>query len=535
MDGIKSQDLGKTITAQFEAHRTERNILEVYWQDAFRFTLPHRGQQFLKGSNDPYSDASSARKDQATIFDSTAIDAVRLLSSSIISGLTPASMKWFSLEVDGMSIEDVPVDGAEWLEKASANLFKMIHSSNYNATAFEFFQDVAIGGMVGLFIDKPDGGDFLFEVWPLGGLYVSETLRKGKIDTVYRLLKLTATEAVEKFGKNNVPQSVKTALDKPTSNTQIFDFVHCIKPRMVKGKQSKGKLSKQLPFESVYVHKETSMVVKESGFEEFPCVIPRWSMIPDTPYALGPLNDALPDVKTINRVVEMMLTNAEMAIAGTYVATHDGIINPNTVRIGPRRVIFAADAKNIQPLATGGNFQIAFTEIERLQRQIKSVMMADELAPIEKNYASATEVAERTQIIRQILGPVYARLQSEFLQPLLGRCFGLAVRDGSLGQPPQSISGAPITPDYTSPMARAQKYEEVTAMDSFEVALANMAQIDPSVLDLYNVDAAYRRRAALIAVPIDVMNTKEQVTMKRKQQQEAQAAQQEAELAAQPQ
>ena len=518
-------EAGKDVIKQYQNHVSQRKTIEHYWEDAFRYTLPHRGQTFLANTGDGYADANNAKNEQATIFDSTAIDAVRLLASSIISGLTPTNSQWFSMALEGDNT-DVPYDGAKWLQAAGKNLFKMIHTSNYNAQAFEFFQDISIGGMVGLFIDKEAGGNFNFEVWTLGSLYVSESKQKGKIDTVYRSLNMPASEAVELFGLKNLPDVIQDAYKNNPSDLRTYEFIHAIRPRMKAGKQSQGKLSKQLPFESIYVCRKSGKVVKESGFYEFPVVIPRWSQIPNTAYAVGPINDCMPDIKTINKVVEMMLSNAELAISGSWVAKHDGILNPSTIKIGPRRVVFAADTKNIAPLSAGGNFNIGAEVVNRLQTQIKAVMMADELSPMQKNYASATEVTVRAQIIRQILGPVYARLQSEYLEPLLERCFGLAMRDGSLGQPPESIAGAGLVTEYQSPMARAQKMEEVGAMDQFEQALANFAQINQGVMDLYNADEAYRRRAELIGVPVTVLNSKEQVTVVRQNQAKAQEEEQ---------
>ena len=38
-------------------------------------------------------------------------------------------------------------------------------------------------------------------------------------------------------------------------------------------------------------------VLREGGYHEFPVVVPRWRRLPGSAYALGPMSDALPDVK----------------------------------------------------------------------------------------------------------------------------------------------------------------------------------------------------------------------------------------------
>lgn len=522
-------DKGQEVAKQFEQLKNQRLPLEHYWKDAFRYTLPHRGQKFISGNNDPYSNAQSAKTDQATIYDTTAIDAVRLLASSTISSLTPTNSQWFTLNVPGIEPEQLDYESKQWLQATSKKLYRMIHTSNYNAAAFEFFQDMAIGGMDCLYVEKNERG-FKFEVWTLDSLFVADSTNAGRIDTVFRVFSLTANQASAMFGKNKLPDSIKALLGKPQADTEKCDYIHAIRPR--KNGKPDAKLATEMEFESTYVHQKSATVVKESGYHEFPSIIPRWSLIPETPYALGPLNDCLPDVKTINRVREMMLSNAEMAIAGTFIAENDGVLNPKTTKIQPRSIIYANSVNSIKPLTTGGNFQIAEFEIQNLRAQIKSVMMADELSPIQKDYASATEVQARAQIIRQILGPVYARMQSEFLEPLLERTFKLAYRDGEFGQVPDLIAERGFIPEYTSPMAMALRESDIANIERFENSIAQTAQIFPELLDLYDAEQSLRIKAALFGVPVETVRTPEQVTVKREQEAKAQQQQQAQAMAA---
>lgn len=511
------------ILKTFSSLKERRNELEQYWRDAYRYTKPHRGQKFLSRSNDNYH---NAQNDLSAIYDSTAIDTVNLLASSIVSALTPSASQWFIFSIPGVDVEDLDFESKDWLQDSSTRLWNLIHASNYNATVLEFFEDISISGMDGLFIDKKPGGSFVFEVWSHEDLYVSETLGNGVIDTVYRSLMLTAEQAVNKFSKPHA-NHVREAKDYCSKKHQ---FVHCIRPRMKNGKQVYGKLSKSMPWESVYVDIENNVVVEESGFNEFPVVIPRWSLIPGTPYALGPLNDALPTVKTLNRVREMMLENAEMAIAGTYVAKQDGILNPNTVRIGSRKIIFVADPQNIRPLTAAGDFRIGYEEVRSMQEQIRMIMMADQLSPIQKNFVSATEVSTRANIVRAILGPRFSRINSEFTDRLLDRCFRLAYRDGEFGDAPDAIANVGFIPVYTNPISKAQKTEEVASIERYIMSIAQTAQSFPQALDVVDGDKLSRILAEYNGVPYDILRSPEQVQILREKQ--AQLQQQQAEQAA---
>lgn len=513
---------GKQIQKAYDRLVNDRLQLEQYWREAFEFSYPVRGEAFTNKNGDPMSMAMTAKQKQSKIYDSTATDSVRLLASSLLSGLTPSHSQWFTLDIPNIPDNMIPRDAKQWLQQSAESLFNAIHSSNYNSEAFELFIDLTIGGMSGLFVDMKADGGFRFEEWPLHSLYCQDLLGNNVIDTIYRKVTYTTREAIEKFGENKVPDEIKEAYQLDPWCSKKHSFIHTIRPRINNGKQSKGKLKTVMPWESVYVCFKTGEIVQESGFQEMPVIVPRWFGIPGTDYALGPLNEAMPDVKTLNKVVEMILTNGEMAIAGTFVAVDDGVFNPNTVRIGPRKVIMVSDPNNIKPLTSGGNFNIAQEEIVRLQAQIKRVMMSDQLANTERGNMTATEVQTRTQIIRQILSPALARLQSEYLEPLLKRAFGLAMRAGILGTPPDSLAEFGFIPSYHSPIAKAQKMEQVQAMDQLEASLALMKQLDPTITDLYDMESAFKKRADLLGVPVDCLKDDRVVQQTRDSRAQAQ-------------
>lgn len=518
----KGQDVVKTLSRL----QSERAQLDSYWDKCFEYTFPLRGQGFENRTVDGEIMQSAAANDQSKIFDTTATDSCRLLAASMISGLTPSNSIWFNLGIPGIDRSNFSPEANSWLESSTMILHELIHGSNYDSEAYEFFTDITAGGMAGLYIEMDDNGGFSFEYWPLSDLWVQETLGK-RIDTVYRILYYTPSQAVAKFGKNKLPDTIKQEYDRNPECTTKFQFIHAIRPRMKNGKQASGKQVRTMPWESLYVCRKTGTVVNESGYMEFPVVIPRWMKIPKSVYAVGPLDAALPDVLTVNKIKQMVLTNGEMQIAGTFVAKEDGVLNPNTVRIGARKVIFAADTKNIQPLASGGDFKVGEWLIAQLQEQIRKVLMSDQLQPTDKKYASATEVQIRVQLIRRLLGPVYSRFQSEFMAPLLQRCFGLAYRNGYLGEVPRDLAEFPLSPEYQSPLARAQKQEDVDQMVQFEQQLIPMAQVDPDIVDLYDMDKAARKKSQLLGVPTDVMRSDKEVQkLRRKRAEREQQVQQ---------
>lgn len=530
-------DKGHQVLQQFQALESERTPLDHEFEELFEYTMPERGQRFLHKTTDGAALSHNAREDRAKIYDSTAADSIRLLAASMDSGLTPSNSKWQTLGVFGTPTSSLSARSRAWLEESSTRLHQIIHNSNYDSIAYEFFVDLCIVGMAGLYIEPDEENGIRYELWSLADMWCAETLKRGRIDTVYRICYFTYQQLIERFGKNNIPskihQEYKTG--EKTKKPRRWKILHTIRPRIKNGKQANGTQRRTMPWESVYVCMTTGTVIQESGYHEMPVIVPRWMVRPQSVYALGPVSHAMPDIKSINRYAHLTLINGELATAGTYVYQDDGILNPNVIRIGPRELIPAMDVNNIRPLPKAADFNIAQWQMERLERQIRKTLMSDQLQPADQKYQTATAVQVNVQLIRRLLGPVYSRFQTEFLTPMIERVYGICERDGLLPEKTQEIEELVIQPSYQSPLARAQRLEDLDQMAQFEETITPMLQVNPGLLDLYDTEKAARLKAELLGVPESVMRDEQEVSRIRRERQQAQeeAVQQQAMLAQQ--
>lgn len=525
--GRAPENLGGIIVKRLDQMVSGRTRVDGVWRDCFDHSYPLRGSDLQRpaspasGNADVNIGYGSSKK--ASLLDSTATDGCRILASGVVSGSVPSNSRWFGLKVEGADDE-----AKIWLDGAADTLWENIHASNFDSVVFEGALDLVIAGQFVMFIDEDvERGGLRFELWPLAQCYFAASRPGGRIDTVYRVHSLTAEQAVNEYGIAALSEGIAKAYHENPDAT--FEFVHAIYPR--KMSVPGARLSKNLPIASCHVEKSTKKVVRESGFHEMPCIVPRWMLIPGSHMAVGPMFECLPDVKTLNKVVEFVMTNADLAIAGMWIAEDDGVLNPRSIRIGPRKVVVANSVDSMKPLTSGSKFDIAVLEIDRLQRAIRKVLMADQLTPQDGPAMTATEVHVRVELIRQLLGPVYGRLQSEFMQPLVERCFGLAVRAGVFLPAPKSIQDRPFSVQYMGPLARSQKAVDVAAMDRYEYALANEAAATgkQELLDIYDWDEAARTRGENLGVPMKLIKPRERVDAER----EERAAQQEARAQAQ--
>lgn len=525
---------GPTIIKRLASMQGERSAYEDLYRDCFLYTDPARADGFMGDV-----DHEAARAYKANLCDSTAPESMRMLVSMILSGLTPSNSQWFGLDVDGASDQE-----RRWLSNAARFVWTNIHNANYDSEAFESGFDLGAAGWFVMFVgENEEQGGYAFETYDLGSCFIASTRSDGYPDTLYRSYKLSAEQAVKEFGEDTVSDKIRKASEK--SPGAQFEFVHCIAPR--KESEHGARMAKKLPFASYHVEKEAKRVLRESGYHEQPFIAPRLRKIRAwSSYGIGFVADALPDIKSLNELCRLELDAAGMAVEGQWVMEDDGVINPRQIKLGRKRVIVANSVDSIKALPTGSDFNVSFTVKASLQASIRKALIADQLPPADGPAKTAYEYSVRVDMMRQALGPIYGRLQAEWLRPLVERCFGIALRAGVLGPVPESLQGRDFNVVYQSPMARAQKMEDVAAMDRFEMSLASqmqqLAQVDPdgamALADNYDADLAARKRAEYLGVPADlipeskVIEKKRQMREQKRQQQQQQAVLQQGAMAA---
>lgn len=506
-------EIANRLIKRVDTLKAARQSHESVWRECYDFTYPLRGSGF----STQVLDAQSAKSKVAKLLDGTATDSARMLASALMSGMTPANAQWLSLDS-----ESLPDDAKAWLSTCASLIWENIHSSNFDAEGYEANLDVVCAGWFALYIEEnQEEGGYSFQQWPLAQVFVASTRSDGIIDTVFRCYQLTAAQAVKKFGDKEVSEKIrKAAKDKPDDK---FDFLHAIFPR--DNYVVNARLAKNMRFASYNIEVTGKKVVRESGYHEFPVCVPRWMKIPGTSYGIGPTYDALPDCKELNETKRMEKAAQDLAISGMWIAEDDGVLNPRTVKVGPRKIIVANSVDSMKPLLTGADFNVAFTAEQRLQAAIRKIMMADQLQPQDGPAMTATEVHVRVALIRQLLGPVYGRFQAEYLQPLVTRCFGLAFRAGVFPEPPESMNAANFNVKYISPLARAQKLEDVTAIQQLAASVGQLVAIYPDVKDNVDSDEAVRVMSEGLGVPAKVLRTSADVTSMRDERTKAQQQQ----------
>jgi len=488
------------IKKRVDALASDRGTWEVNWQEILDYVMPRKA--------DVVTLRTKGEKRTEVLFDSTAITANNLLAASLQGTLTSPSLAWFSIKLRDEELNENRAVQL-WLEDTAKRMYDTFNETNFNTEVHEMYLDLCSIGTAAIFVEEGNNGfdtdGIHFNTLHIAEYYIQENIN-GKVDTLYRKYKLTARQAVQEFGEKNVGEKILTAAkEKPD---QKFNFIHAVEPTE-DYKRATGKTSTKLPFHSCHVCEEDKMVVRTGGYNEFPYLVPRWSKATGEIFGRSPSYNALPDIKTLNKAVEIGLKAWAKAIDPPLLVQDDGVIG--RVRTTPAGITVVRNDGAIKPLQIGSNWQITDLKENQLRTAIRQAYYSDQLQLQEGPQMTATEVQVRYELMQRLLGPTLGRFQSEFLNPLIERVFGIMYRAGALSREPDIVRGSKIDVEYVGPLARSQRMEEAVSIERLYQLAMNVSQVDPAIMDNINHDEAIRLRGKLLGVPKTVLRGRDEV------------------------
>jgi hypothetical protein len=517
-------DLGARIHRRYKALASIRAQYEPDLRRCSNSTFPLRGSGYE--SDEPMTTAEASSR-QARRYAPVGAHSSLLLAGNLQAGLTPGNSNWM-----GYTVPNATPDEQAWLDRASEAIWITVSSSNFDAECFDAFLDGVIFGTPIIYTEGTDRG-LRFEHWSPASCYLAQTRSGGPIDILYRRFSLSNEAASTQYG-DSFPMKYRAELEqKPDAR---HPYITAIYPNAnYKG----SKRSVDLPYQSVTIAEETRDVVKQSGYWERPFAVGRWNRIPGSSYAVGKVYDVLPDLESLNALMRDTLGASAIAAAGMYAVAEDGIMgDPESIVLGPNAMITVKTVDSIKPLQSGAQLPETMQLISMLVKNVQDGLLTTFFQTNDTPNMTMGEVQQRLALYRQQLAPVFSRYQTEFLQPIVMRCFNLALRAGVLTGMPASLQAKlrTVKAQFQNPIAKGQRSLEATASLQALQASAQVAQLTGQT-DLVpaNIDAdkLVRQLWDDFSADADALRTKAQAAQYRVQAQQRQAAMQAAQIAMQ--
>lgn len=426
--------------------RSRRAPWEALWRECYAYAHPQRG--FGLGAEF----ASGARYAER-LFDGTAVDAVEQLAASLMAELVPPWSEWFGLHPGSDVPEPERGAVAEMLETVARRLQGHFDRSNFAVEIHQCFLDLVTCGTAHLLFEEAPVGHlsaFRFAAIPPSEVYVDG--EHGEITRRYRITLRTLGSLIERTNADLLPEAVRE--EARTRPDQLVEVIDALEPAEPSGLRYLRYLP---PGSSGAPH---GLVLAEGRFETSPLLTFRWSKGAGELYGRSPVMAALPDIRTANKVVELILKNASIAVTGIWLADDDGVLNPANIRLQPGAIIpKAPGSAGLTPLQAPGRFDVSQLVLEDLRARIRHTLLVDRLGPRLGPPMTATEVLERAVETARLLGATFGRLQAELLVPLLRRGLSILHRRGEIPELP--LDGRLVEVDYRAPLARAQARADV--------------------------------------------------------------------------
>ena len=504
----------KKLSKEFKANLSQliekRSSWEEHWQEVADYFLPRK--------SDVNTQKTRGDKRNIKVFDSTAIHSLELLASSLHGTLTSSANRWFSLRFKEASMNEDD-SAREWIEDSIDKMYLAFSRSNFQQEVFETYHQLICFGTSCLMIEEDEKDIIRFSTRHIKEIYIAEDSR-GMVNCIYRRFKISAKAAVEKFGFENLSRSTQNIF-KNTPFDEV-ELCHVVKPRDMYNPKKLDKMN--MTFVSIYFEYNDDFIISVSGFREFPYVVPRYLKASNEVFGRSPAMASLPDVKVLNKMVEIQLKAAAKSIDPPLLIPDDSMILPIRTAPGSLNFYRAGSRDRIEPLNIGANYNLGLNMEDQRRQSIARTFHVDQLLITENRNMTATEVLQRNEEKLRILGPVAGRLQSELLEPVIIRVFSIMLRNKLFSPAPQILNGQEIDVEYVSPLAIAQKSQELSSIMRGMEIFGSISQITP-ITDWLDEAGLVKQIIKTLGLPAKMIKSDSEVEELKAQRQQQQAEQ----------
>lgn len=495
------------------------------------------------------------------VFDTTAVDAHKRTSASLMGHIFPASSDNFDLvapdDIDPMiaALPDV--------KQFYSNITRITHKHMRHKDAGlarvsgEYFHDLVGPGTAGIGTFKSDvvTTALSYSMFDVRECCIDENAR-GQIDTTFQTKKWTVRQIIQEYGYDSVSQEIKDKWNAKNYDEKV-EVIIAIEPRIMRSKTGSHGVH-EFPYKSVHVEKSSLAELRNSGFHENPIAWGRLWKNSGEPYGRSPSTDLMPTVIIANALEELSLLGTEKAVDPPLVMQDDGSFGGGVVDTSARALIVRKVSGKIQPGEKGieplhlvdlGDLKTVEDKLARIRDTIKIGFMLDLLQSLGKESRITAYEADLLNTLRgMMLCLIFANQYDEVWTPTIDRSVSILLEGKYYGLPEQAteyhenrrelgliplVIPEPIWNlmmageewykiNYKTPAARILRSEELAALERFKGMAIEGGQAIPEIMDNLDVDVMIRTMQQLTGAGADVVRDTKTVASIRKARAEAQ-------------
>jgi hypothetical protein len=517
----------RRLLQRWGALQQERSSWISHWQDISTYLLPRSGR-FLQ------QEQNNGQRKHNNIYDNTASRALKTMAAGMMSGATSPARPWFRL-----ATPDPELNAAQpvkvWLDDVSKRMHTVFQKSNTYRALHQIYEELGAFG-TGASIILPSY-DSVIHHYPLTiGEYAIATDAQGNVCTLFRQFEMQVSSMIKEFGEKNCSTNVTNLFKDGKGLDKWITVVHAIEPRADRDDYKRD--AKNMPFASCYFEKggEDDKLLRESGFKQFPAVVPRWAVQGGDIYGNSPGMEALGDIKQLQHE-QLRKANAIDYQTNPPLSAPLALKNKDIERM-PGGITY--HDVTTQNAGVKSLFEVnldlshLLMDIQDTRMRINASFFADLFMMISQAPAdgrmTATEVAERHEEKLLMLGPVLERLNNELLYPMVETTFTHMIEGGAIPPPPDEMQGMQLNVEFVSMLAQAQRAIGTNGIDRFVGNLGVIAAAKPEVLDKFNADKWADVYSDMLGVDPNLIVADDKVALLRDARNKAMAAKEQASM-----
>lgn len=456
----------------------ERSNWDNHWSEIAPLLLQRQDDFFMQRRTE--GERRTRQK-----FDDTATIALERGAAAIESVLVPRSQKWHSIGLPD-DLED-DHEANVWADNLTNFLFRKRYEpqANFASQAHEYILSLLAFGTAVMLVEDNVGKGIRYKTSHLGEHFIMEDA-SGSVDTNYRLYRMTAKQASERFG-DLTPEKVRQCYEKEPHKK--MEFLHVVMPD-VEG-------DTEYPFVSYHVSIEDNELISVGGFKTFPYIISRWLKAPNETYGRSPAMNVLAEIKMLNQMRRTDIKARHNAVDPPILAADQHTIRRLSMKAGA--INFGTIDMNgrplVQPYNTGHNINASIDSLEQSRKVINDAFFVTLFQIlVDQPQMTATEVLQRAKEKGTLLAPNAGRQMSEWLSKLVEREISIyedygIFEDGQFLQVPESLKERGVNFDvkFTNPITTMQRTEEALNTERTVQALLPFAEL--GVLDRIDFEA----------------------------------------------
>lgn len=445
---------------RFDSAKRWRDQMRATIEDVYRFCAPGREKEF--GATPPNADP------EAEVYVAIGEEMATDLAGDLVNYFTPPETLWY--EIVASVPEDDPFEDEilKALIARERDVSDLITRSNYNDIAPQILFEAATHGTPAVWVQKAHlQQPIFFETVPPsellitpGHLGILDRFRQKQVPS------WTLDVLFEGMAGVTLSEQMREKMKRPDRFSEVIwgfwaRWTDPARPTWVM----------QITVDGHAVCDETDLGDLAGAC---PLLVGRFNPQPNKPWGRGPGIKALPDLRVLNKIEEVVLTGLDSAILNTIIYPDDSTLDLSDGLEAGRAYAAGArfDGRSIFTLPKDTRLDYGWTSEDKLEGRIRTSFYQDGPRQRGDTPPTAAQWFDERRRVQQRLGKPSAPLWTELFFPMLQRIEHLGTQAGAL-DPQISVDGNVISATPISPLQKAQNHEAVMiSRSNLELAVA---------------------------------------------------------------